>query len=137
MSIIEDAENLTPRGKTLCGIAFGAGVICLFILTAALGNIPSEFRKEWEKTKSIDILPSKPEEMVSPYGGASPKNAEERKTREQNIGEKLTRWQLELGSANIPAKTNGEVLLESVKSGLIHPNDARNARDEMLILGVD
>jgi hypothetical protein len=136
MSIIEDAENLSPKGKYLCGLTFGLGVVWLLTATSLIGAWPREMRKEWEKTKTSQSLPSQPEDVSSPHGGIPPKTTQEQTRRQEAIKGILERLALELEGQTNPQDPKA-ILVTAAQKGAIHPLDAKNSLVEASVLGIE
>ena len=132
MSIIEDSVNLTPTGLWICGVVFGLGAVLMFGFWAGMTTIPNTEKESRRAREANAILPTKPEEIKSRYGGLPPQTKNEKNKRENELLANLRLLERELSPET--EITNKELLMGAMAAGTLHPQDAKDYADEIRAL---
>jgi hypothetical protein len=132
MSIIEDSGNLSKQGKWICGILLALGCIVVISIWVKATQIPELYRQAKKTGEVHEALPSRPEEIVIPYGGLPPTDPQGKRSRVNDMNTTLQGIQAEVDpEMRMPPR---ELLMAATARGAIHPWEAQTLAEEMLIL---
>jgi len=130
--LLQDIENVSPAGKTVCGIAFMLGAIALTIQAATFGTLPQKIKMLQSEGEAKTFLPHKPEELtlaIPPF--FPPKTDAEKTQRKIALETRFEELQNALDATSLPpVETPEELIAFGVVSGNIHPLDADRLLEE-------
>jgi hypothetical protein len=136
MSILEDAQNLSPTGKICCAALFALGALFNISALATSQALQHHGGAKRQKQTEALMIAANPEEVANKYGVMPPQNDNEYAQRATRLFQVGTRIQNELTQNQITKETlsPNKLVFEAVKAGLLHPSHGSHLWDEYQLL---